>query len=145
MHPQEYICLSEGIHLRLSTDEQNVFAYILFQNIYTCQWIFFSKIITCLLLNISMHNHDKMYCHGKFQRCLCVCQNAEGVHTYLLKCWRGTCSSFGMLKGYMVKERLVTPVLKQNHKPLRSVLFRDGTYLWVTQKRCFGNLMVQPN
>jgi len=40
-----------------------------------------------------------------------VCQNAEGVHTYLLKWGRGTCSSFRMLKGYMVRERLGTPVL----------------------------------
>jgi len=37
-----------------------------------------------------------------------ICQNAEGVHTYLLKCWRGTCSSVRMLKGYMVWERLGT-------------------------------------
>jgi len=37
-----------------------------------------------------------------------ICQNAEGVHTYLLKCWRGTCSSVRMLKGYMVRERLGT-------------------------------------
>jgi len=36
-------------------------------------------------------------------------QNAEGVHTYVLKCWRGTCSSVRMLKGYMVRERLGTP------------------------------------
>ena len=32
------------------------------------------------------------------------------VHAYLLKFWRGTCSSVGMLKGYMVRERLGTPV-----------------------------------
>jgi len=30
---QGYICLSEGVHLRLSTDEQNIFAYNLFPNI----------------------------------------------------------------------------------------------------------------
>jgi len=35
MYPQGYLCLSEEVHLRLSTDEQNIFAYILFQNIYT--------------------------------------------------------------------------------------------------------------
>ena len=29
-----------GVFLRLSIEEQNIFAYILFQNIYTCQWIF---------------------------------------------------------------------------------------------------------
>jgi len=40
-----------------------------------------------------------------------ICRNAEGVHAYLLKCWRDTCWSAGMLKGYMVRERLGTPVL----------------------------------
>jgi len=28
-----------------------------------------------------------------------ICQNSEGVHAYLLKCCRGTCSIVGMLKG----------------------------------------------
>jgi len=41
-----------------------------------------------------------------------ICQNSEGVHPYLLKCCRGTCSFVGMLKGYMVRKRLGTPVLK---------------------------------
>ena len=40
-----------------------------------------------------------------------IVRNSEGVHAYLLKCFRGTCSSVGMLKGYMVRERLGTPVL----------------------------------
>jgi len=31
-----------------------------------------------------------------------IYQNAEGVHAYLSKCWRGTCQSFKMLKGYML-------------------------------------------
>jgi len=35
-----------------------------------------------------------------------ICRNAEGVHAYLSKCRRGTCSSVGMLKGCMVSERL---------------------------------------
>jgi len=35
-------------------------------------------------------------------------RNAEGVHTYLLKCYRGTFSSVGMLKGYIANERLGT-------------------------------------
>jgi len=28
-----------------------------------------------------------------------ICQNHEGVHAYLVKFWRGTYSSVGMLKG----------------------------------------------
>jgi len=35
MYPQGYICLSEGVHLRLSVEEQNIFAYNFFSNIYT--------------------------------------------------------------------------------------------------------------
>jgi len=48
-----------------------------------------------------------------------ICRNAEGVHAYLLKCCRGTCSSFGMLKGYMVRERLETPVLMEHKRIVR--------------------------
>jgi len=33
-----------------------------------------------------------------------ICRNAEEVHAYLLKCCRGTFSSFGILKGYIVRE-----------------------------------------
>jgi len=72
------------------------------------QWILFSKLIICLLSNISRNNKWKMHCHRKSQGYMCICRNAEGVHTYLLKCWRGTCSSVGMLKGYTVRERLGT-------------------------------------
>jgi len=35
MYPQGYIYLPEGVHLRLSIEEQNIFAYNLFRNIYT--------------------------------------------------------------------------------------------------------------
>ena len=35
MYPQGYICLYEGVHLRLSIENKNVFAYYLFPNIYT--------------------------------------------------------------------------------------------------------------
>jgi len=36
MHPQGYICLSEGVHLRLAEDEKNIFTYHLFPNIDIC-------------------------------------------------------------------------------------------------------------
>jgi len=35
-----------------------------------------------------------------------ICRNDEGVRAYLLKCWRGTYSFVGILKGYFVRERL---------------------------------------
>jgi len=75
MYPQGYICLFQGV---LSIEEQNIFAYNLFPNIYTYQSILLSKII-CLWLNISMDNHVK---------CIVI-----GNRT-------GTCASVEMLKGY---------------------------------------------
>ena len=42
-----------------------------------------------------------------------ICRNAEGVHADLLKCCRGTFSSVGMLKGYMVREWFGTPDLNR--------------------------------
>jgi len=56
-----------------------------------------------------MINHDKIICHNKIYGYMFICRNAEGVHAYLSKCWRGTLSSVRMLKGYMVKNRLGTP------------------------------------
>jgi len=49
-----------------------------------------------------MNNH-KLLCHKKSQGYMFICQNSEGAHAYLLKFCRGTCSSVGMLKGYMVR------------------------------------------
>jgi len=69
----------------------------------------FSKIILCLLLNIYVNNRDKI---KTFQGCMFICRNVEGVHVYLLKCWRGTCSSVGKLKGCIARERLGTPGLE---------------------------------
>ena len=71
--------------------------------------LLFSKVNVCILLNISVKNHEKIFCHKDFQGYMFICQNSEGVHPYLLKCCRGTCSFAGMLKGYMVRKRLGTP------------------------------------
>jgi len=35
MYLQGYICLSEGVHLRLAMEDKNIFAYYLFPNIDT--------------------------------------------------------------------------------------------------------------
>ena len=66
--PPVDICLSEGVHLRLVMEDKNILAYCLFPNIYTYenQGILFSIIIICLLSNISMNNHDKIFWHNKF-------------------------------------------------------------------------------
>jgi len=45
------------------------------------------------------------------------------VHVHLSKCWRGTCLSVRMLKGYMVRERLGTPELEGRTRTKCRVLF----------------------
>jgi len=45
MYPQGYICLYEGVHLRLSIEEQNIFAKNVFPN------------ITHISVNILFKNH----------------------------------------------------------------------------------------
>jgi len=35
------------------------------------------------------------FCHKKFKRYKFICRNAEGVHSHLTKCWRGTWSEKG--------------------------------------------------
>jgi len=54
----------------------------------------------------------KIFCHKEFYEYMFIYQNSEGVHPYLLKCCKDTCSFVGMLKGYMVRKRLGTPVLE---------------------------------
>ena len=49
---------------------------------YIYQLILFSKIVTCLMLNISMISHDKIFCHKKFSGYMLICRNAEGVHDH---------------------------------------------------------------
>jgi len=65
MYPQGYIFQSERVHLRLAIEEQNIITCNFSKYLYIYQWIFFSKIIICLLLNTSMNNDKKMFCHRK--------------------------------------------------------------------------------
>jgi len=64
-----------------------------------------------------MNNHNKLLCHKKFYGYMFICRNSEGVHVYLLKCCRGIFSSVGMLKRYMVRERLGTPDIDSPKNP----------------------------
>ena len=73
--------------------------------------ILFSKVIICILLNICVKNHEKIFCNKEFMGYMFICQNSEGLPPCLLKCCRDTCTFVGMLKGCMVRKRLVTPVL----------------------------------
>jgi len=47
-------------------------------------------------------------CQKVFYGYMFIWQISEGVHPYLLKCCRDTCSFVEMLKGYMVRKRLGT-------------------------------------
>jgi len=38
----------------------------IFIYLYIYHFILFSKVIVCLLLNISVKNHEKMFCHKEF-------------------------------------------------------------------------------
>jgi len=56
---------------------------------------------------------------------MCICQNSERVHPYLLKCCGDTCSFVGMLKGYIVRKRLGTPdLVEEPHKICRRLAIR---------------------
>jgi len=47
---------------------------------YIYHLILFSNAVTCLLLNISVINHDKIFCPKKSEGYMFICQNAERVH-----------------------------------------------------------------
>ena len=60
-----------------------------------------------------------------------ICRNAEGVHAYVSKCWKGTLSYVGMLNGYTVKKRLGTPGVSQQmpsltHSLIWCFVWRDA-------------------
>jgi len=81
MYPQGYICLFEGVHLRLAIEEKihlrtiyfQIFIHISVNNIF--------KNLYMLLLNISM---------------------IIMIKYFVIKNFRGTYSSVEMLKGYMI-------------------------------------------
>jgi len=63
------------------------------KSLYIYHLILFSKVIICILLNVSMKNNEKYFVIRSF-----------GVHVHLSKFCRVTCLFVGMLKGYMVKK-----------------------------------------
>ena len=64
--PLGYICLSEGIHLRLAIDAKYIYISFISNYLYICQGILFSKAVISLLLNTSVINHAEMFFHKKF-------------------------------------------------------------------------------
>jgi len=66
MYPQGYIFLSERVHLRLAEDEKYIHILFISKYLYIYHWVLFPKIIICLLLIMSMNEHDNIFCHRKF-------------------------------------------------------------------------------
>ena len=114
---QGYICLSEEVHLRLAIDEKMCLHIIYFQIfIHTSVIIIFKNHNTLIVKYIFIIYIWKIMIKDF------VIRNFRGTsssvewwreHAYLLKFWRGVCSSVGLLKGFMVRERLGTPASDQ--------------------------------
>jgi len=70
-------------------------------------------------------------------------RNSEGVHAYLLKCFRGTCSSVGMLKGYVVRERLGTPGLALFYQKIHCFnnFVAVISHVWIASSCSFSYLL----
>jgi len=109
-----YICLSEGVHLRLAVGGQNIFMYYLFRNIYayifeTTNQLWDIKTETIFILQTSKssikNSVDFCYFLSSF-----VIRNSW-VHAHLSKFWRYTWSE----KGW-------EPLVKRQHTYLRSLL-----------------------
>ena len=85
--------LSEGIHLRLAIEGKNMFPYRL------CHF----EILTYSSVNIIF-------------KIMLICKYIFMFFLNLLviRYFRGTCSSMEMLKGYMARQSLGTPVLNLN-------------------------------
>ena len=108
--PYGYTCLSERVLLRL---EKCIFIYISFiaKCLYIYQWIFFSKII---------YDYFKKYLWLSMMK------------YFVIRKFRGTYSSVGMLKGYMAKKRLGIPALVCAKKFLCSTIISCSLKLFIT-------------
>jgi len=84
-----YICLSEGVHLRLGIERKNVLIYYLFPNILTYK--------------SSIKNSVDLLFYSAFL-------------VFVIRNFRGACSSVEIMKGYMVRERLGTLALNQGRR-----------------------------
>jgi len=57
--------------------------------------------------NIIFENHH----------CICICISMiNHIKYFVIRIFRGTCSSVRMLKGHMVRDRLGTPALNERSK-----------------------------
>jgi len=84
--------------LRLAIEGKSIFIHYLFPNIHISVNAVF-KFVKCLLLNISIIRHDKIF--------------GEKSNYAIESNFRRTCSSVEMLKGYMVRGRFGNPCFKE--------------------------------
>jgi len=93
MYPEGYVCLSEGVYLRLIIEGKNMFTYYSFRNIYR------------YISEYYFQNHYMLIAKYVFVIFLTL---------FVIKMFWGTCSSLDMLNGYMTRESLGTPVLAKS-------------------------------
>ena len=114
VYPQGYICLSEGVHLRLSIGDNIYLHIICFQIfIHHVDWHYFQKSLYAYCWIYLWIIMIKYFVVRNFRGTCSSVEKLKGVHAYLLKCCRVTFLSVGVLKGYIVRESLGTPVLEQ--------------------------------
>ena len=89
MYPQGYICLSEGVHLKLTIEDKYIFACLLFPNIHTyISEFYFQKPLYA-------------YCY----RYLWLIRMIM-IKYFVIRDFRGTCSYVEILKGYIIIRRV---------------------------------------
>jgi len=70
MYPQGYICLSEGVHLRLAIDDKMYSHIICFQIfIHMSVIVIFKNHDTLIVRYKYMKNHDKIFFNGQWVYC----------------------------------------------------------------------------
>ena len=113
MYPYVYICVSEGVHLRLATEGKNIFIYYLLPNFYTyiSEYIFHAVYISYNRNNLTWRHKIEVHLYSsKHQKVLLPIQ---WIFLILLSLFitshsRGTCASVEIMKRYMFRERLGT-------------------------------------
>ena len=85
--------LSEGVHLRLAIEGKNMFAYKL------CHFEIFIHSSVNIIFKIMLLGKDIFIF----------------LNLFVIRNFRGKCSSIEMLKGYMARESLGIPVLNLRH------------------------------
>jgi len=65
----------------------------------------------------NIYTHISEYCFENHYMLICKYILVIFHSLFVIRNFRGTCSSIEMLKGYMARENLITPVLNLNQVP----------------------------